>query len=212
MISTYSCRTRLQPQDMNLLLPGMSGLQKAKHRFSHGRRVPAERKEEVICFGQELSADALLSRNEASTSLEGTGVVQPLHTSRKGKKQLKPDTAGAAWGHMTAKELTPELKRDLQIIRMRGVLDPKRFYRSSDMKKELPKYFQVGTLIGGAEDAGAKKKPRGTMLQDVMGDAKIRKRTKEQFGKIQAVKALSARPRKGERGAARSSKGKKKKR
>ena len=106
----------------------------------------------------------------------------------------------------------PELKRDLQIIRMRGVLDPKRFYRSSDMKKELPKYFQVGTLIGGAEDAGAKKKPRGTMLQDVMGDAKIRKRTKEQFGKIQAVKALSARPRKGERGAARSSKGKKKKR
>ena len=60
--------------------------------------------------------------------------------------------------------------------------------------------------------AGAKKKPRGTMLQDVMGDAKIRKRTKEQFGKIQAVKALSARPRKGERGAARSSKGKKKKR
>ena len=50
------------------------------------------------------------------------------------------------------------------------------------------------------------------MLQDVMGDAKIRKRTKEQFGKIQAVKALSARPRKGERGAARSSKGKKKKR
>ena len=148
----------------------------------------------------------------ASTSLEGTGVVQPLHTSRKAKKQLKPDTAGAAWGHMTAKELTPELKRDLQIIRMRGVLDPKRFYRSSDMKKELPKYFQVGTLIGGAEDAGAKKKPRGTMLQDVMGDAKIRKRTKEQFGKIQAVKALSARPRKGERGAARSSKGKKKKR
>lgn len=147
----------------------------------------------------------------ASTSLEGTGVVQPLHTSRKGKKQLKPDTAGAAWGHMTAKELTPELKRDLQIIRMRGVLDPKRFYRSSDMKKELPKYFQVGTLIGGAEDAGTKKKPRGTMLQDVMGDAKIRKRTKDQFGKIQAVKALSARPRKGERGA-RSSKGKKKKR
>ena len=148
----------------------------------------------------------------ASTSLEGTGMVQPLHTSRKAKKQLKPDTASAAWGHMTAKELTPELKRDLQIIRMRGVLDPKRFYRSSDMKKELPKYFQVGTLIGGAEDAGAKKKPGGTMLQDVMGDAKIRKRTKEQFGKIQAVKALSARPRKGERGAARSSKGKKKKR
>ena len=146
----------------------------------------------------------------ASTSLAGGGVVQPLHTSRKGKKEQKPDTAGAAWGHMAAKELTPELKRDLQIIRMRGVLDPKRFYRSSDIKKELPKYFQVGTLIGGVDDAGAKKKPKGSMLQDVMGDAKIRKRTKAQFGKIQAVKALSARPRKGERGAGRTSKGKKK--
>ena len=103
-----------------------------------------------------------------------------------------------------AKELTPELKRDLQIIRMRGVLDPKRFYRSSDMKKELPKYFQVGTLIDGPEGSSGKKS-KGSMLQEVMGDAKVRKRTKDQFGKIQALKALSARtPRKG---GARTAKG-----
>ena len=125
-----------------------------------------------------------------------------MHTSRKSKKKEQPDTAGAGWGHMAAKELTPELKRELQIIRMRGVLDPKRFYRSSDMKQELPKYFQVGTLIGGVEGEGSKKKNRGSMLREVMGDAKIRKRTKDQFGKIQAVKALSARPRKGAAGRA----------
>ena len=139
-----------------------------------------------------------------STSLAGSGEVRPLHASRKSKKKERPDTAGAAWGHMTAKELTPELKRDLQIIRMRGVLDPKRFYRSSDMKKELPKYFQVGTLIDGPEGSSGKKS-KGSMLQEVMGDAKVRKRTKDQFGKIQALKALSARtPRKG---GARTAKG-----
>ena len=34
------------------------------------------------------------------------------------------DTAGAAWAHMAAPELTPALKRELQIVRMRGALDP----------------------------------------------------------------------------------------
>ena len=65
------------------------------------------------------------------------------------------------------------------------------------MKNELPKYFQVGTLIGGTDGSSRKKNGKGSMLHDVMSDSKIRKRTKDQFGKIQAVKALSARPRKG---------------
>lgn len=43
---------------------------------------------------------------------------------------------------MPQPELTEELKRDLQVIRMRKALDPKQFYKGNDMKG-LPKYFQV---------------------------------------------------------------------
>ena len=69
----------------------------------------------------------------------------------KGSRKSE-DTAGASWGHMRAPQLTTELKRDLLLVKMRGALDPKRFYRSSDSGKGLPKYFQVGTIVAGAED------------------------------------------------------------
>jgi Fcf2 pre-rRNA processing len=42
---------------------------------------------------------------------------------------------------MPATEVTPSLKRDLTLLQMRDVLDPKRHYRAS--AKKLPKYFQV---------------------------------------------------------------------
>ena len=43
---------------------------------------------------------------------------------------------------MAAPEITDERKHDLTVLQMRKVLDPKRFYKSSDTKAP-PKYFQV---------------------------------------------------------------------
>lgn len=43
---------------------------------------------------------------------------------------------------MKAPELSQELKGDLQVLKMRGSLDPKRFYKKND-RDGFPKYFQV---------------------------------------------------------------------
>lgn len=43
---------------------------------------------------------------------------------------------------MPATEMTDEIKNDLEVLRMRSVLDPKHFYKKNDMNA-LPKYFQV---------------------------------------------------------------------
>ena len=59
-------------------------------------------------------------------------------------------SAGTGWFNMPAPEMTPELQRDLNIIRMRGVLDPKRHYKKETSKK-LPKYVQVTAYVGGAK-------------------------------------------------------------
>ena len=40
------------------------------------------------------------------------------------------------------------MKRDLRLLRLRGVMDPKRFYKSADQTK-FPKYFQFGTVVEG---------------------------------------------------------------
>ena len=89
---------------------------------------------------------------------------------------------------MAAPQLTKDLKRELLLIKMRGAMDPKRFYRSADDGKALPKYFQMGTIIEGAEDGRVrktKKERKGSMLQEVMADSAIRKRAKSQFLKSQ---------------------------
>ena len=51
-------------------------------------------------------------------------------------------SAGKEWFDLPATTITPELKNDLRILKMRGALDPSRHYKKNDTK-ELPKYFQV---------------------------------------------------------------------
>lgn len=51
-------------------------------------------------------------------------------------------TKGANWFNMKAPEMTDELKNELQVIQLRSALDPKHFYKRSEMKS-LPKYFEV---------------------------------------------------------------------
>lgn len=51
-------------------------------------------------------------------------------------------TKGKDWFNLPAQEMTEEVKNELELIRMRSVLDPKHFYKRSEMKT-LPKYFQV---------------------------------------------------------------------
>lgn len=43
---------------------------------------------------------------------------------------------------MKAPEISQELKGDLQVLKMRGSMDPKRFYKKND-RDGFPKYFQV---------------------------------------------------------------------
>ncbi|TYG78673.1 hypothetical protein ES288_D02G078600v1 [Gossypium darwinii] len=62
------------------------------------------------------------------------------------RKQVK-DTAGTAWFDMPAPTLTPELKKDLQLLKLRGAIDPKRHYKKESKSKALPKYFQASLLL-----------------------------------------------------------------
>ena len=66
--------------------------------------------------------------------------------------KLAPKTAGKQWFDLPAQQMTDETKRDLKLLQLRGTFDPKRFYKSSDHKKSLPKFFQVGTVVASSAD------------------------------------------------------------
>ena len=53
------------------------------------------------------------------------------------------------WHDLPATEITDEVKRDLRLLRLRGAMDPKRFYKRAEKGKFASK-FAIGTVVEGA--------------------------------------------------------------
>ena len=91
---------------------------------------------------------------------------------------------------MPKPEMTPQLKRDLQLLKMRHVLDPKRHYKKDNAP--LPKYLQTGTLIeGNTEYYSArlsKKERKQTIADEILADVSSRAYYKRKYGEIQTSK------------------------
>lgn len=122
----------------------------------------------------------------------------------------KKATAGKEWYHLPRTELTPELRRDLQLLKMRGVLDPKRHYKKTDSKDDVPAYSQVGTIIEGPTDYFngrlTKKERKQTFMEEILAQEQESGRFKKKYdeilkkkssGKKAFYKALQAKRRKG---------------
>ncbi|XP_002975646.2 deoxynucleotidyltransferase terminal-interacting protein 2 isoform X1 [Selaginella moellendorffii] len=118
------------------------------------------------------------------------GLFVPTRNVRKLNKLARkniPDTAGAKWFNMPAQTLTPELKRELQLIKLRGALDPKRHYKKEDSKK-LPKYFQIGTVVEGPGEFYSSRLTRAerkaTIAEELLADAGVQTFRKRKFAEI----------------------------
>ncbi|KAK3939953.1 hypothetical protein QBC46DRAFT_364500 [Diplogelasinospora grovesii] len=90
------------------------------------------------------------------------------------KKKTVKDDAGSDWAHMPRTKLTPELKRDLQILRMRDVVAlGKQHFKKDNRKDFVPEYCQVGTIIPGALDGQnarlTRKERKRTIVEEVLG-------------------------------------------
>ncbi|KAJ3390691.1 hypothetical protein HDU84_007093 [Entophlyctis sp. JEL0112] len=116
----------------------------------------------------------------------------------KTKKKMAVETAGPKWFDMPAPELTDSLKREIQIIKARNVLDPKRHYKREDKNApEYPKFFQMGTVVAGAADffsgRRTRREQKDGLVQEVLHDAPTKNYLKRKFVEINGQKALRAR-------------------
>ena len=57
--------------------------------------------------------------------------------------------SGPGWFNLAAPAITPDLKRDLRLLRLRGAFNPKRFYKSADTGR-LPEHFAVRFYCGAS--------------------------------------------------------------
>ncbi|KAI5849355.1 Fcf2 pre-rRNA processing-domain-containing protein [Morchella snyderi] len=129
-------------------------------------------------------------RELADTSAAAGGISRVDRAASKKTKEDKEKTAGANWFDMPRTDLTPQLKRDLQLIKMRNVLDPHRHYKKDN--SALPEYSQVGTIIEGNTEFFSsritKKDRKRTIAEEIMADEGNRKRFKKKYQEITSSK------------------------
>ncbi|KND92628.1 rRNA-processing protein fcf2 [Tolypocladium ophioglossoides CBS 100239] len=87
------------------------------------------------------------------------------------REDTKKDTTGPNWFNLPKTDLTPDFKRDWQLLRMRGLLDPK--HQKKALRSAPPEYSRVGQVIGGPADFYSarltRKERKQTIFEEVMG-------------------------------------------
>ncbi|KAF7616430.1 putative nucleolus protein required for cell viability [Aspergillus flavus] len=169
------------------------------------REVPDDQPQHSLLSIPRLSSNCplqpyLLQEGDFAT-IDTTRVLKNVQDASNGlgykepkQPKVKKDkpTAGSNWFDLPQTELTPELKRDLQLLRMRSVLDPKRHYKKENGKAQPPKYSQVGTIIEGRTEffSGriAKKDRKKTFVEEVLDQERHNKRFESKYREIQTGK------------------------
>ncbi|PNS16157.1 rRNA-processing protein fcf2 [Sphaceloma murrayae] len=143
-------------------------MRRAEQRLQQEEHKELVRRYEVKSFRFPKLSTGDIAKPHIETAEHGTMVLRkesnenaatksPLHmrkvedpvTVRKRQAEERKATAGERWYNLPKTDLTPELKRDLQILKMRNVLDPHRHYKKEGGKMRAPEYSQVGKIIEG---------------------------------------------------------------
>lgn len=116
-------------------------------------------------------------------------VNDPITHTRKLAVDKDAD-AGSRWFNMKKPEMTPELRRDLMVLKNRSALDRKRHYKKE--KWQTPQFFQTGTIVEGNTEfysARMSKKNRGrTLAEEILNDNDSGDYFKKKYSEIQKKK------------------------
>ncbi|KIW71267.1 hypothetical protein PV04_03450 [Phialophora macrospora] len=136
----------------------------------------------------ETNPKATIAQQQASQAAGWKHVELPQNA----KKINDQISAGPEWFDMPKTNLTPQLKRDLQLIEMRSVLDPHRHYKKNTRKGKIPTFSQTGTVIEGPTEffsARINKKERAkNFVEEAMATENQTGRFKRKYSEIQEAK------------------------
>ncbi|KAI0381013.1 Fcf2-domain-containing protein [Hypomontagnella monticulosa] len=167
----------------------------AKHQGQDDKAVIVPSKSEVAKTSSKSVASKQntkpLASSKDNTKSEDLSVRIPEVRRSKAEMTAKAD-AGPSWFNLPRTDLTPQLKKDLQLLRMRDVLDSKRFYRKDSSRALVPEFSSVGTIVEGPTDFFnarlTKKERKRTLLEEVLETEDSTRKFKSKYGEIQATK------------------------
>ncbi|KAL1899479.1 dTDP-fucopyranose mutase [Sporothrix stenoceras] len=135
--------------------------------------------------------EALASKEIAARKTDD--VTIRIAQLEKKKNKNDQDNAGPDWFGLQKTDLTPEAKREFQILRMRGILDPKQHFRKDNRKNMIPKFSVFGTIVEGTakgeRDRLTRKQRKNTMVEEVLASQEYNQQFKRRYNKIQEKNA-----------------------
>ncbi|KAJ4482241.1 Fcf2 pre-rRNA processing-domain-containing protein [Lentinula aciculospora] len=158
----------------------------------------------VLSLSRDPLVEAALEKTAKSSSSVSSSLLPPpqFHDgktlTKKQRKELKNKTAGPGWFDLPAPAESdlPRLYREVEALRLRNQLDPKRFYRKEEGEgkgiKGLPKHFAIGKIIttdtpfGGASGENLTRAERKrTLVDELVDDAEMKRYAKRKFDDLQ---------------------------
>lgn len=113
-----------------------------------------------------------------------------LETSLKKSKEKRKETLGKGWFDMEPIKVEGDLLKDVQIIQMRNIIDPKRFYKNPDKIKNI---VGVGTVIEGPSEYKnarlTKKERKTTIVDEILHDTTVKSYSKRVYAELQDKKS-----------------------
>jgi hypothetical protein len=156
-------------------------------------KLAFEPTEELTHIRKEINPlDKILKKSIIKSDFEQLHVVPPYELSKcqlQKQKQCEKQKmgTGTGWFNMRAPEITQEIRHDLEVLKMRSVLNPKHFYKKNDMKA-LPKHFHVGKVIDSPIDFYSsrlkKKERKKNIVDELIADAEFTKYNKRKYKEI----------------------------
>ncbi|XP_052790177.1 deoxynucleotidyltransferase terminal-interacting protein 2-like [Mya arenaria] len=158
-------------------------------------------KKNVTNYIRQQQEPEIMKKSVISDDYEKQDSIASTHVSiRQQKKQRKVErekTKGGKWFNMPATEIEDERKHDLEVLQMRNVLDPKRFYKANDLKI-APKYFQFGRVVEDPTDFYSSRIPKrqrkSTIVEELLADSQFRQYNKRKYEEVQEAKRLGKGP------------------
>ncbi|XXH04925.1 Vacuolar protein sorting-associated protein 16 [Hypoxylon texense] len=187
--------TPLSDDQIDQLLREAEARLQAKQQSQNDKAVVAvSSKSDIVKVSKpEVPASKATTSTSTKDNAKSEELSVRVPEARRSKKEMTTKTdAGPSWYNLPKTDLTPQLKKDLQLLRMRDVLDSKRFYRKDSSRPLVPEFSAVGTIIEGPTDFFnarlTKKERKRTLLEEVLETEDVTRKFKSKYGEIQAAK------------------------
>ncbi|TLS24133.1 hypothetical protein PpBr36_08697 [Pyricularia pennisetigena] len=151
--------------------------------YSQDVAVTGSKPASLVKIPKVLASTKSSSKKEEELSVRSVAPKQPKN---------KSEDAGSDWFNMPKTNATPELVRDLKLLRMRNVLNPKQFFKKDTRTQLVPTYCQSGTIIEGPTEFYnarlTRKERKKTLAEEVLASSDAMAKFKTKYSDIQTRK------------------------